>query len=720
MPRYAKSDPRYKPYAENRSTTRNERSRLAERKSEARSITFVAWDGEGSTIENDYTSRVPFLLPDKTINPDFDLSRNEHRYNLLVNSTGPDAWIYEESGLDTLQCFEFFIRTEKRLRAQKKKCVHVIFSGGYDMNMIFKNLPRAKLEQLQKKGWSYWYPYEKGSGCYKIEWFPRKMLILTWLPRKKNPGEKRAVPGTTQFVLFDVWGFFQTSFLRTIDDFETTIHFPEYAIIQEGKAARGSFSGAREDMTGATLTYCQAELSALVRIMEALNAALVEAEMEIRSWHGPGAIASVVLKKHQVPEHYAELPASVQIAVETAFFGGRIEMLKIGHTEKPVYDYDVRSCYPSAMPKLVSLAGGYWYRILDPEYQMSDMTLYRVRWMFPADWPFYPFPFRYPDQTIVYPCEGEGWYHSPEIQAVMRAVPNWQDYMEIIDGWTYQPPDDVVYPMAFVAEYYKIRAKLKKAGNRAQMAFKLALNSLYGKLAQKVGYDKEKGIEKSLPFLNLLYAGFITSHGRAMLFELAMHNPAAIIAFQTDGVFTEQMLPAKLSEELGDWELTVVEHGYTCCQAGVYFFNSLNKQGELVHHAKYRGFSKDAFTMDKIHQAWQNDQWSLPDERQMFKTLGGCLMGERLKYWTQWLPTRKDLDITGGNNKRRGYPTYLSGKKLVKQLVPLAVASNKFPGLCSAKKIYPWDEDYRERMQAVLDSIEAQEEEYETEAWHER
>lgn len=712
MPRRAKSDPLYKEYAYNRHTPR---------KSEKRDFTFVAWDGEGSTLNPHYSEQVPFLLENKKINPAFDLAQNEHRYNLLVNSTATDAWIYAEEGLTTLRCFEFFIRTEKKLRAARQKSVHVIFAGGYDMNMIFRGLPRKQLENLQHHGMAFWHPYQGTTGYYKIEWFPRKMLILTWVPRKREVGEKnRSIPGTVQFILFDVWGFFQTSFLKTIEDFQKTIHFPEYDLIQQGKAARGSFLGTEEEMLGPTLTYCQAELSALVRIMDALNSALVDAEMEIKSWHGPGAIASAVLKKHHVTDYYAELPYSVQIAVETAFFGGRIEMLKIGHTNKPVFDYDVRSCYPSAMPKLVQLSGGDWFKIHHPDEAASALTLYHIEWSFP-DWPFYPFPFRYPDQTIVYPCEGEGWYHSPEIEAVMRAIPDWPRYVKIIEGWTFRPAEDAIYPLAFVAEYYKIRAKLKKAGNKAQMAFKLALNSLYGKLAQKVGYSKEKGIEKSLPFLNLLYAGFITAHGRAMLFELAMQKPEAIIAFQTDGVFTLEKLDANLSDELGAWELSVVDKGYTCCQAGVYFMKKTNsKTGVVESISKYRGFSKDAFTMEKIHAAWNANLRSLPDERSQFKTLGGCLMGERLKYWTQWLPTRKDLDITGGNNKRRSYAPDKHYSVLTKKLMPLGVCSNKFYGLCSAKKLYPWDADYDEAMKLVNTSIEEQEEENETAMWEER
>ena len=88
---------------------------------------IIAWDGEGANVDG------------------------VHIFNLLSNSLG--QYIHDDSGLSTNHCFEFFIQNNPA------DAIHVIFGGGYDVNMILRDLPRNKVEELWKKGrckWKQW------------------------------------------------------------------------------------------------------------------------------------------------------------------------------------------------------------------------------------------------------------------------------------------------------------------------------------------------------------------------------------------------------------------------------------------------------------------------------------------------------------------------------------------------------------------------------------
>jgi len=97
-------------------------------------------------------------------------------------------------------------------------------------------------------------------------------------------------------------------------------------------------------------------------------------------------------------------------------------------------------------------------------------------------------------------------------------------------------------------------------GNPAQVALKLCMNSMYGKLAQRIGWDP---INRRLPpWHQLEWAGWVTSYTRAKLFNMLRRIPFKhLIAVETDGIYTT-MNPARLgiehSETLGGWEITSI------------------------------------------------------------------------------------------------------------------------------------------------------------------
>src|SRR6202007_436578 len=101
-------------------------------------------------------------------------------------------------------------------------------------------------------------------------------------------------------------------------------------------------------------------------------------------------------------------------------------------------------------------------------------------------------------------------------------------------------------PFEWVPELYAARRELKERGDFGQMVLKLALNSLYGKMAQGVGYGN--GNPK---WQSYFWAGAITAWTRAQIMKLITMQTPLMIA--TDGVFFSQPLDIPTSDEIGGW-----------------------------------------------------------------------------------------------------------------------------------------------------------------------
>src|SRR3546814_6712081 len=88
-------------------------------------------------------------------------------------------------------------------------------------------------------------------------------------------------------------------------------------------------------------------------------------------------------------------------------------------------------------------------------------------------------------------------------------------------------------------EMFNKRMELGKK-NFISMPYKLGPNSMYGKLAQRVGWKTDKDGNAHPPMSHCLpLAGWITSKCRASLMKAIMQIPLdRLIAVETDGVYT--------------------------------------------------------------------------------------------------------------------------------------------------------------------------------------
>ena len=476
--------------------------------------------------------------------------------------------------------------------------------------------------------------------------------------------------------LYDVFGFFQSSFIDAVQKFVGTDD-PDYGRVVAGKRQRSSFSYS--ELESMVVPYMLGELRLLVRVMESLRSDFIDAGIAVSSWHGPGGVANKVFSIQNLKEYKNETPKEVNQASQYAYAGGRFEQFQLGYRQGPCYEYDIRSAYPSVIAGLPCLRHGHWeyvesfepdtFGVWNIEYSSGTgrESFYQKQPLFVRD----------PKGRIAYPSLAIGCYWTPEA-AFCRD--------HVTSGWVFRSQCDCV-PFRFVPEWYDKRAQWKLEGNSAEKALKLALNSLYGKMAQRVGSDGEK----APTWHQLEWAGYVTSATRAKIYDAMLLNPTAIIATETDAIFSTAPLTLPLGGKLGEWELT--EFTDLCyIQSGLYYGTKTN--GEKVE--KYRGFDKGSLPFGKVldHLSeWDRSGGKcapLSGYTTRFVGLGKSFSTKA--NWCSW--PREHREVALGGSGKRGHlialcPQCQDGTPLVGGLHTLV---NRGMGGRSHPHALPWQE----------------------------
>lgn len=540
-----------------------------------------------------------------------DINPQDHRYYILANSLG--LYISNPEGIPTQDIFERVVEAERGP-------IHIIYGGGYDFNMWLRDLDKATLLMLYKTGTAQWYDYT-------IRWRRGKSFTLKY---KSDP----------PITISDVLPFFQSTFVKACDEYLGEDWEDRDLIIAE-KANRGSFT---YDRIGDVSRYNEAELRTLVLLANTLRDRLHRADIRISRWDGPGAVATALYKTHKTKQALGEIPNQVADAGRVGYAGGRFEMVRKGHSLQRIYQYDIRSAYPNAIQHLPCLAHGFWER----SKVLAHYGIYHVSGSSHHELTRpQPLFMRNSNGTIVYPSRVSGWYWSPEVREAMRHG----DY-RINDGWVFRQDCDHS-PFAFVPELYRKRAAYKAAGDGAHLGLKLGLNSLYGKLAQQVGWDPGPPL-RIPPYHCLEWAGWVTSHCRASVYQAAMQAPDDVIAFETDAVFSRVELDLDVGVGLGQWDPTIYE-SLTYLKSGMYY--GTKDDGSEVE--KLRGVNKGSISRDAFINALESDRDGTPAyiEAEQTRFVGiGQALAQDFSLWRQWV-TAPRLITTKLNGKRIDNPT---------------------------------------------------------------
>ena len=559
---------------------------------------FCAWDGEG------YTER-----------------QGAHIYNLFAGKCGDDTIsITDDDGLPTERIFNTLLDFSDA----HPDAIHIIYGGSYDFNMWMSDISKADVRYIYTHKFGRWKNF-------RISWRRGKSFYVC---RVDDDGKKIGM-GVT---VYDVVSFFQSSFVSACDSYLGD-RFLHRDMIVANKQARGSFTTA-DNATVAE--YNDAELDNLILLANELRERLNKVHLRPRRWDSCGAIASALLTQHGIKQIIkgANTPPEVQEASRFAYAGGRFELIKFGHSDNPVYEYEVNSAYPSALRDVPDLSKGYWeYVSGDPgahPFAVYHIESHTVRQDIPA-----PLFRRDGNGSVCYPQHVMGWYWSPEYNI-------WTDYVRMglssgrVEGaWIFREATDN-RPFSFIEPLYNKRRALKKAKDGAHVGIKLGLNSLYGKLAQQVGAEDlgDKGWRLP-PFHCLEWAGYTTSHCRAAVLSAVINDLDSVIAFETDAVFTTRPLDVKVGSNLGDFDRLDFEN-MTYVQSGLYFADSA--EGPI---AKTRGVDRGELTREQI-MGQMNARYAVdrtaPARLTRFVGVGVALMQGWWR-WRRWETITKNMTL---------------------------------------------------------------------------
>jgi DNA polymerase type B, organellar and viral len=461
------------------------------------------------------------------------------RHQYLSLRAGPDLL---ETGkpLSAWECLSFLADLDPQY-------IYVSYFFDYDITMIIRTLPEERARRLlyphlrTLPGQHYAAPLDltaPDGEKYQIDYLPHKEF-------------KVRRPGSKWIVISDTGQFFQGSFLSTLRKWN--IGTPEeQEMIRAGKEKRATFGVFNEE----TRAYNALECVLLEELMTQFRAVCEETGYVPKKWQGPGYLASAMLAKHGVPRR-DDIPIlrndAFRALAQAAYYGGRFETTVAGPIRRRVFQYDINGAYVSLLRGLPCLIHGSWRRVRNRPG--GGIWFGKVHFTHPRTGRLYHLPVRLKNGNIQYPREATGVYWNVELEAAEAAGTR----IEFTEGWVYEPACDCRW-FDFTDDYYAERLRLGKSAKG--YVLKLAGNSIYGKLAQSIGYA---------PYANPVWAGLITAGCRAMLIRAYAQAPEDTYMLATDGLFTGKSLDVKISSALGDWEETIHEHGIFIVQPGIYF-----------------------------------------------------------------------------------------------------------------------------------------------------
>lgn len=458
------------------------------------------------------------------------IGRFPHRYVMLcLNSADGEREDYVEdvNGLTTNDCLSFLLDsaaardTKGKHGASHNVCGYYLT---YDWTKILADLPHKTLYKLLRPELRA-CSQDEGGHFLPVRWRGYKLHYLS--------GMMRISKGNRTVTVWDVGKYYQARFVAALEQ----SGIAPTDLIRRMKAARGTDAWDDRDLD-TMRAYCLEECKYLAQLVELLEAQHEAIDLYPKVWHGPGSTAGTLLKKHAVETFLKKPPPAVEHAANCAYFGGRFEHSIMGKRDDCT-SYDVRSAYPYAATTLPCLAHGKWVHVKrEPKEGELAVIKYRVKDIGNRVWG--PLPCRLENGTIVW-SRGDhtGWAWSVEYWPAKRG---WNGVHFAGEAFVLRKKCNCV-PFSFVPELYEWR--VSRPENK--QVVKLALNSLYGKLAQTIGGGK---------YACRVWAGIITATCRARMLELiTMHEDERnLFAIATDGAYSAEYFDID-EPGLGNWEV---------------------------------------------------------------------------------------------------------------------------------------------------------------------
>lgn len=543
--------------------------------------------------------------------------------------------------------------------------VYVSYGFKYDMQQLAQRLAArngaAALRLLHERQ-AYWWRGTDGYTYYISKFHLGKTFTVS---RYSTALGREA--GYSTITIFDIVSYFAKPFIGALTEFK----IGDPAVIQEIIAAGKLMRGTQEsfDAIPEMRRYMMHEVRYLVMLFQELRDRAIAADLIPQLWHGPAALASVMLKREGVKSMMQESPPAVHDAALRAYVGGRFENPMLGRVKGPIYAYDINSAYPAATRLLPNLQTGAWVHTSNPRTP-ARFGVYHVR-VTPTRAQMLtsrlgPLAHRDIRSNITYPWVNDTWCWSPELYEIARLARSDQYRIDIVEGWELRGAEYGGFD--FVQDVYDKRRVMKDIGDPAQIILKLALNSMYGKFAQRVGWNEEQ--KRAPAYHQIEWAGFITSWCRAQIFALSERVRALgyrTIAIETDGLYTDappHVVGISDSPVLGEWEVQMFDE-IMYLQSGVYQALDPVKGWVFKTRGIERGDTNPDALADYLRSLHPTPTPEKPwgtftsAKRSRYVGIGTALMrkGSPLTYLGRWEPYAKEIQ-PGRHGKRMHLPPF--------------------------------------------------------------
>ncbi len=367
-------------------------------------------------------------------------------------------------------------------------------------------------------------------------------------------------------VIHDMGSFFQgMGSLHVAARTMGVVSDEEFEALKGMKEQRGDFANVD---WAEIKRYALLESVVTTRMAERLRDRFVSAGLSGLPYEGPGQVAGRVLGVQVLTKPVKKavrraVPDEVHALSPHIVCGARIEATAFGPIDRRVYHYDIRSAYPSAMSRVPCLIHTQWRYATADDFRKGRVSeplwIGRVKWTMPSartrDIPYGtmgPAPWRNAKRDLKYPVRGQSWLWSFEAPA----------YGDVQEGWVLEQSCDCV-PLGYIPEMYAARQAMEREHKGSGMAYKLVLNSTYGKLVQTIG---------TMPYRQPLWGSFILADTRARLYDVYKAHPRKVVMMHTDSVFLTEPAPElDCGPALGQWEECEPLDGLHLLAAGIYF-----------------------------------------------------------------------------------------------------------------------------------------------------
>ena len=496
----------------------------------------------------------------------FDGETKNNKYVLFGNN---NCYIKNKKGLSSIECFTWLWN---ELQTKDKP---VIFRIEFDINFWVIDFPNQKKIDLFNCKIVQWENFT-------LRYFRHKFLEL------RRDGKKK--------IIYDVYSFFNKSFLKVIKLLDIDLTILEKEVLELGKKDReNNFKLMNEkeiilfnkNECIITSKICDT-IYVLMKKSYFFNQYHKEKDFYTTSFYGASAIANKFLNNFDLQASNFTMMFTddkIKKVIKSAYYGGRMEALKIG-TFRYVFMYDINSSYPAAINELREIKNIYlktdsfFIKDLKQIYKFMgvvDTNLYYISMEIFDIEMIGLLPIRHKSGMLFFPKKVKGWYYGIEVNQIIEYAKKYFIDVIILKEIVFELGDKIFNNE--INTIYKQRVKLKQNDDIQHYIYKIMLNSIYGKFAQRVGSAKHQ---------NFYYAGYITAKTRALLLKAVIKNPYDVIFFATDGILIKKKLKVKQSLQLGFWEEKNIKIAKVIL-SGVYKLVDFNKKEYIGE----RGFRFD-------------------------------------------------------------------------------------------------------------------------------